>query len=792
MDVAAPAPTRMNPRSGGQIIDLRSSPSNQTVNGKYRRNGKLQSCEPCRKSKLRCDHVVPTCSRCVRRKCADKCVYHPNPLTKNRSLSDRPSAELAPPTPSTTTNEDSPPWPYPSIEPPESREASLVRRELPQKSDPEDTAQVAELFPRAASAPPLRGLRCEVGPYRKNPGFFGSTNYMSIFSEIPNLGVASTDLDEGIKLARVLITDDHINRGCQLLTFLKDSALIHDFINRFYDIGHGAGIVCIEPVMKQWLTGLWMTHSDTLKKRNPEKMRRLSELLWRNTLTTISVNENTDYKGWALQATGQNIRWEVIGLIAASIGQCASSLSRSDLLFTQHKVSKPVIARKMSSIASTCLEFCRETESVDDLFLWLLSENGVLTETIRGVGSFAAYRESGELINAVVAMGLHIDVKQGKPHIPFFLEQMRKHTLTGAYSSDVGTSSYLGRPNRLSHRYCNLVPPLDVTYDQMIAEPEEIKRIVASLDKHGFNTSGKFSRATWLKIWLGFSPIREDVLDLALGRYTREETLRRADEIHRQTAEYELTLPQFVRNLPSDPIDFGDHDAGRKRSPLETLYQFSCRQCFRGNELLLQRVLIRKTGAKSDKLIQVAVEIFDDIMQISKRTDISSIFQADMYFLLSAQGLRSAAVIAVELLKQEQLPNYPKNPLLPRSRTIQDLSVFAARLGDIDPSDGSYMVSEQGRKVITRILDKILSPPSSTDRLPAIPTQHEQQHHLTQMEMDVMTGEPAPHQDWHMTDPLDMQMISDTNLGMGIEMPFLGHDNDFMQWLENVDWERPM
>ena len=35
-----------------------------------------------RKSKLRCDHVVPKCSRCVRRKCAEKCVYHPNPLTK--------------------------------------------------------------------------------------------------------------------------------------------------------------------------------------------------------------------------------------------------------------------------------------------------------------------------------------------------------------------------------------------------------------------------------------------------------------------------------------------------------------------------------------------------------------------------------------------------------------------------------------------------------------------------------------------------------------------------------------
>lgn len=66
--------------SYGQIIDLESARSNQI--GKYRRNGKLQSCEPCRKSKLRCDHTTPSCGRCVRRKRAEQCVYHPSPLTQ--------------------------------------------------------------------------------------------------------------------------------------------------------------------------------------------------------------------------------------------------------------------------------------------------------------------------------------------------------------------------------------------------------------------------------------------------------------------------------------------------------------------------------------------------------------------------------------------------------------------------------------------------------------------------------------------------------------------------------------
>ncbi|RYP03791.1 hypothetical protein DL764_004903 [Monosporascus ibericus] len=48
--------------------------------------------------------------------------------------------------------------------------------------------------------------------------------------------------------------------------------------------------------------------------------------------------------------------------------------------------------------------------------------------------------------------------------------------------------------------------------------------------------------------------------------------------------------------------------------------------------------------------------------------------------------------------------------------TIQGLSVFAARFGAVDPKDGSFAICNQGRKVITRILDKVLSPPHAGDR----------------------------------------------------------------------------
>jgi hypothetical protein len=49
---------------------------------RFRRNGKLFACEPCRKHKIRCDHALPACGRCRRRKLEAECNYHPAPLTR--------------------------------------------------------------------------------------------------------------------------------------------------------------------------------------------------------------------------------------------------------------------------------------------------------------------------------------------------------------------------------------------------------------------------------------------------------------------------------------------------------------------------------------------------------------------------------------------------------------------------------------------------------------------------------------------------------------------------------------
>lgn len=648
----------------------------------------------------------------------------------------------------------------------------------PQTPLPRSIEAVGREVHRAASAPPLH-LRDESNN-RTGRQFLGETSYVSIFAD----GLGGCHGLTYSHAHKVRLSHDKIVQGCKVLSFLKDKPSILRLVSRWYEICEDEGCICIEPIMKEWLWGLGVNHGDILRDQNPEKMRRLVDLLWRNTQTSIIFNEKTTATQWARLGTGPNIRWEVIGLIAAIVGQCASTPEPSDRFSKKHNLAHPSFPRQMSEISEACLSFTRECEVLGDMYIWLLVENYSLTSMIKGESSHTTYTQSSEIIATAVAMGLHQGVEAGD-RLPFFLAEMRKRLFSQTYSAEIGIATFLGRPPRISYRYCNLQPPLDLSVAQVILEENELAVALAGLDENGFNTAGKIQRVTWTKTWLGCAPDREAILDLALGQYTRDEIVRNADDIQRRSERYWESLPSFIKRVRDGPLDL------EGKTPTEILYMTVMRQAFRANDLLLQLVLIRKAGATSEKLIHIARSILKDILFMSQRHDLGALFQTDIASLLAVQGMRSAAVIAVELLKQEQLPVYPKEPLLPRSQTIQDLSVFAARLGAIDPADGSFAICDQGRKVISHILDRILNPPTASDRqqsyrAPTIP--RDQHHQPSQIGLDIPMSEPTQG-GLHMPCIIDPTM---TDLNFGIEVPFLGADNDFMQWLENMDWERPV
>ena len=579
-------------------------------------------------------------------------------------------------------------------------------------------------------------------------------------------------------------------QSCEALTFLKDKkSTLNRLVSRVFDVGGGFSNIVPEMIMKHWLMKLWPHHGDTLMHQDPARIQRLSEQIWRNTWSPLTFDGNTSAMEWASLATGPNIRWEVIGLIAAVAGICAISLKPSDSLLVETGISGVDFARRMRGVAETCLGFSRSCEVINDMLLWLVCEIGYLIGALEGDNSHAYYQSTGEEINAVLTMGLHQKI-EANDKLPFFLAEIRKLISAAIYGSEIGLAAFLGRPPRLSYRYCSLDMPLDITEAQLMLSKEEINTILKNtIDECGFSTSGRLSRFGRLRAQIPIVCRREDILDLALGQHTPEEILHRAKVIQDKTEEQWSRYPPWVRSVRSEPIDSGT------LKPLDRLHRFYVCQSLRANELLLQRVLIPKAGASSEKLIQEARGMFKDVLHMCQRVDLVSVLAVEMTAVLVILGLRSAAIVAVELLKQEQLP-HPDSTLLPRSQTIQELSVFAARLGAVDPEEGSFSICDQGRKVITRILDKILSPPNARDRSNC-------DHHF-QLGCSQKVGIEQGHEGAVSSETLQNSSLTPEvpaaaaaaaattgDIYFGFDAQFLGHDKDFMQWLENVDWDRP-
>ncbi|KAH8655795.1 hypothetical protein BX600DRAFT_470350 [Xylariales sp. PMI_506] len=427
----------------------------------------------------------------------------------------------------------------------------------------------------------------------------------------------------------------------------------------------------------------------------------------------------------------------------------------------------------MFDTAAVCAEFCRMGDSLDDIYIWLLMELQTLIGNLYEEGSNTDYRGSNEINLTLVALGLHRKIPSSA-EVPFFLVELRKRTAVIVYACEINTATFLGRPPRLSYRHVALDPPLDLTDEQLVLNPTELEQVLAGLDATGNNTAGDFGGPTWLRTWVGLVPRNEDILDLALGDYTPLEILENAERIRNKTETYWNRLPPFIRNLRQE------NSYENQASLVEMLYAFRLRQGYLVSKLLLQMVLTRKADGDVQLLVDTACIILRDLLAIMQRRELFYKHGIDLSFSMAMHGLRCAAIIAGELLHQQekmQLPAAARSgaPLLPRGETIQILTKFAMRLGEISPSTSVYSICQQGRKILERILDRALQP--AITRPQDLPTS------ASAVSLPLVETSGARTSNFKgSTGALDCSQDNE------YEEPMRIVDNDFMQWFEDTSF----
>ncbi|KAK4544723.1 hypothetical protein LTR36_003972 [Oleoguttula mirabilis] len=586
-------------------------------------------------------------------------------------------------------------------------------------------------------------------------GFLGPTSYSAVFTEHSgSLGIGDhEDLDDAPNLPPV--TAEKIQQGAEVLMLLRDIPLYETFTKRFFDLCDG--IVVLRPVYRIWIDELWTEFGRLLVDGSPDELRSLSELVWRNTRRPMIVHGQMSAREWAKSASGRNLRWEVVGVILSMVGLTAVNLSNWDTIFETIRdryVDRATFAERMRKVSEFCLCFCYESEVLNDIYVSFMYEDLVLVECIKGDAHYAAWQRTGEVCDAIVALGLH----QGNPvnsETPFWLTELRKKIFISAYGRDKIVATFLGRPPRLSYRYCKMEAPLDLSDEQLLLDAPELDAVVASLDVNGWNTSGKLNRTTWLRVWFQHCRVREDILELALGS-DEQEVSYRAEQIRLSLQRLHASYPDFMRVTPEEVLNrgevlgpgYGFARTERAARQVNAIFTLCMHTGILHTEFLLQRAMINRRNADYKELIPISRQILSHVLLAQSRRDFLRDFQGDLLYLLTTHGLPTAGVLAIELLKQEQSRQYTPD-ILPRSETIQDLSVFISALAAVGPGEGNFSICNQGRRALKRVLDQILSPhipPVASNEQPAFD---------------------------------EMNLFFPT-----------GNDADFLQWLENVEWDK--
>lgn len=190
--------------------------------------------------------------------------------------------------------------------------------------------------------------------------------------------------------------------------------------------------------------------------------------------------------------------------------------------------------------------------------------------------------------------------------LPFFLAEHRKRLLLGAYSIDKELATFLGRPPRISWRHIDVDPPLDITYDELISEPEIRDAAISQLDDNGWNKTGKVSTTSFARAIFLMGRIRERVLELSFNSLIDdlEGEITKISNLSRETRS---KLPAHFRQVSWVDVTTGPVSETKLMSlciHMDSLY----------NELIMQRILVKRTGHESNTLTVIAHEMLNTVL----------------------------------------------------------------------------------------------------------------------------------------------------------------------------------
>lgn len=293
------------------------------------------SCEPCRHDKVRCDHKLPVCTRCQRRRRANECFYHPAPLTRRKS-----------PTPEATPK----------------------------------VSGLVEIFSTSPRIEPHQHQSSEITS-SLHLGYLGPTSFAAEF-------VANSDPSEAFGTDSSVTGIEGSNRlqpywfkkVSEVLLLFTDFSFIERLVSDFYNLNPA-------PVIPApFVRNAFPSTRKLCEEYLPRKVSLLASELIDNTAKSFQIPSSTEGCDFHKLYTGVNFRLEILGVLAAQAGRSTQyGVGYGAFSICGKPQTRTQFAQRMYLASDVILQVCKMLTPTNDLLAWLVYENMALSDMINGV-----------------------------------------------------------------------------------------------------------------------------------------------------------------------------------------------------------------------------------------------------------------------------------------------------------------------------------------------------------------------------------------------------------------------
>ncbi|KAM6483736.1 hypothetical protein HDV62DRAFT_333627 [Trichoderma sp. SZMC 28011] len=656
-----------------------------------RRNGQLSSCEPCRKSKLRCDHGRPRCARCTRRRLTEQCFYHPAPMARRQRCKSRVAAALVP--------ADVTQRPLETLTEVSSLTAlsSSSSSSLPTSSS---ATSISAAFDLATGLVTMQTSDL-------SPTEAGRTTSSRQYPSLTRTGVSH--LQQPFHANSSLVREGE--NILQLLLEHYSHPDLEELVDNWYtDLGDSpVGGPLAKAAWRAIQSNLQNFHSSRLLNRLQATSRDIFEH------TSQPLNMPTTAADGALEKELCVIRWETVGMYFALIGMVIASAKNLSTSFSDRQWfgDRKATSSDAFDACIRCEALCNRVGQVNDLSMWLAVLATTLSTWCFGDDSCQAWRLMGNLTSTIFALNYHKGF-QDDMNTPTYLVELRKRAMALSHELDKSLATFVGRPPRLNKSYCTIQLPLDLS-DSVIIGPAELLALqISRLDGDGWNKDMSVHPASRQRAIVWLSSIREEILELSLGTITQD-LVHEAQEILTRASSTWETMPHFMQYEPS---------LWGRIAPSTILMLLSLKLEYLYSKFLLFKMLVNQSSSHRDALIQISHETLGLVLSVMKKRDLIGSHRIDLEWTIVFYAMPCASVLILELFRLASLPKPQPSVALNRSTIIQDISVLISCCDWLtELGKGNYELCKQAQSIFSKALDQILNNEVPLTRpLPTSPT----------------------------------------------------------------------